>query len=243
MTSGCIFCGASPTTKTHVFRKAWVERIMPAGPTGYFFHHARTGGSGRGFDRTWRRDSFDIQPHAACSACNSGWMHELEQQGEDLVAPCVLGSGLMFRSSTHAVLSRWILMCMVVLDQILESPVVEQPVRDALKDDPEPPRDCLVWLAATESTHDEVNAWPRAWHLAGGSDSGNGYFCTFRIKHFVAQGFIPLGTTPPDLAFDRSGGSGKHVVKVWPSTSDFGWPPPLLIPVDQLEEFSRAFEV
>jgi hypothetical protein len=169
-------------------------------------------------------------------------MHRLEQMGEDLVEPCVLGSGRTFSPNTQGTLSRWILVCMVVLDQILKTPVLEQPVRDILMDEWEPPDDYVVWLAATDSSEDMVNAWPRPW-LMGDSAKPNGYFCTFRIKHFVAQGFIPLGDTPKDLAFDRSGGSGKNVVQAWPSPgASVTWPPPLLLIGDQIEEFSRAFE-
>lgn len=239
--AGCIFCGDTPTTKTHVFRKAWLERIMPSGPEGFFIHrHVRTGNGA--FDVTWNRESFDIQPHAACAACNSGWMHTLEHMGENLVEPCVLGSGRTFAKNTHGTLARWILTCTVVLDQILAEPVVEQPIRDRLRTAWEPPDDCFVWLAGTSEANDTVNAWPRPWLMALASEA-NGYFCTFRIKHLVAQAFIPLSGSPKDFFFDRSGGTGQHVVQVWPSSGNgAAWPPPLLIHGDQVEEFSRVFE-
>jgi len=107
MTGGCIFCGKSPTTKTHVFRKAWLEHLMPGGPDGYFIHrHARTGDNP--LDVTWQRDSFDIQPHAACQDCNGGWMHQLEHMGENLVEPLALGKGRTFPTNTHAQAPPWI---------------------------------------------------------------------------------------------------------------------------------------
>lgn len=241
MTGGCIFCGARPTTKTHVFRKAWLERAMPAGPDGYFIHRQVREGPNP-FDVTWQRDSFDIQPHAACQGCNGGWMHDVEHRGENLVEPCVLGRGRTFPPNTHNALARWILMCMVVLDQTLGDPAVEQPVRDALMNEWAPPDDCHVWLAATNSAEDTVNAWPRPWLLNSPSYAGNAYFCTFRIKHFVAQGFIPLGGTPKDLTFDRIGANRQFVVQVWPSGGDAVWPPPSVLLGDQVENFSRAFE-
>jgi hypothetical protein len=240
MTSGCIFCGKSPTTKTHVFRKAWLERLMP-GDEDFAHRHQREGEDP--FDSHWSAPEFGIAPHAACADCNGGWMHQLEQQGESLVEPCVLGSGRTFSPNTHRALARWILVCVAVVDQILATPAIGQPTRDALYREWDPPSDCIVWLAATVATANEVNLWPRPGMLLPTAERPDFYLCTFRIKHLVAQAFVPLDGTPKDLALDRSQGNQNFVAQVWPSPgTNVTWPPPLLVPGQQIEDFSRAFQ-
>jgi hypothetical protein len=77
----CIFCGRSPTTNAHIFRKGWLDEIFPG--LERFEHRYQRRGEG-GFDRSWRKDEADIKVGCACENCNGGWMDQLDHAAEDI---------------------------------------------------------------------------------------------------------------------------------------------------------------
>ena len=113
--AGCIFCGTSPTTRTHIFRKAWLEQIMPSAEP---FKHRHERPTPEPFDRWWAKHKFDIAPNCTCQDCNGGWMDKIDRAGEALVERCVRGSPRTFKKpKEERALGRWITLVSILLDQ------------------------------------------------------------------------------------------------------------------------------
>jgi hypothetical protein len=104
--AGCIFCGQGTPTKTHIFRKAWIERVMPSDQP-YVHRHLREASStSEEFDRWWSEHEFRIAPRAACQPCNGGWMDKIDRAGELLAEPMVFGRRHFLRLPTTTAPSR-----------------------------------------------------------------------------------------------------------------------------------------
>ena len=77
--TGCIFCGRSPLTNAHIFRKAWLAEVMPGLESDpYVHHHIREGG----FEAWWNNSEADLKVNDVCDPCNSGWMDRLDRAAE-----------------------------------------------------------------------------------------------------------------------------------------------------------------
>src|ERR671914_389887 len=120
-------------------------------------------------------------------------MDDIDRAGESLIEGCVAGVARTFRTvDEHRTLARWIALVAMLYDQTNETPAISSDVHEDFYDTREPPKDMLAWIAATELTPGryELNGWPRPVNMRSASYSGTGYFCTFRIQHFVAQCFL-----------------------------------------------------
>src|SRR4051812_32944171 len=114
----CIFCGDSPTTQTHIFRKAWLNRIFSSDQK--FSHHIWRDGE-HGFDHEFDRDEFSDAPKCSCGRCNGQWMHAIEHAGEPLIEQCaVAGASRTFNASEQVVLARWLTVVAFVAEQSAE---------------------------------------------------------------------------------------------------------------------------
>ena len=80
MARACIFCGASPTTNAHIFRRAWIEKMVYPGGENFTHRHIRRGEGG--FDQTWSPRGFDIKVNCVCVRCNGEWMERLDLDEE-----------------------------------------------------------------------------------------------------------------------------------------------------------------
>jgi hypothetical protein len=241
--AGCIFCGSSPTTKTHIFRKTWIDKVMPA-PEPFLHEHERTG---KGAFRTeWSKSEFDLAPHAACQSCNGGWMHDVDIAAEALIEGCVVGFSRTFRTvKEHQTLGRWMTLVGILFDQTLASPVITREQHQQFWETREPLPGAITWLAATPPPPIgfRLNGWPRPVRMDSPSYGGDGYFCTIRIEHFVAQTFIPADRALAGLTltFDRPD-IDRFVRQVWPSPlTPVSWPPPQLLAPEELVPFADAF--
>jgi hypothetical protein len=243
--SGCIFCGRSPQTKTHIFRKAWIERLMmPAeGPFGMVLNSADFTGAAR--ESEWPAEDFGMAPNAACRDCNSGWMDQVDRAAEQIVEPMVLGhKATIRRYLDQKAVARWISQVAILCDESQFQQVIPAEMRHAFYLDKEPLPGMLVWLARTVSGW-SVEMWVRAWLVTRGAeprttDRPNLYLVTFRVIELVVQALVPLdGTT---WHADRSGNM-RHLRKAWPSTyTPVSWPPAAVLPAEDLDTFAKSFE-
>ena len=233
--AGCIFCGTVPQTLTHIFRKAWLEHLFPSDQP-FVHHHVRDGDNA--FDRWWTTQDFRLSPRAACQPCNGGWMSDIDYAAEALIETCVLGNAATFDPDACRVIARWGTLVAILFDQTQENPVVSKQVSEIFRDDPDPFDGSFMWLAATPATDYEVNGWPRAWKMKSSTGESNGYLCTFRVKHLVAQVYLPPDLEAERVEFVREG--NPQVVAIWPSVSEAAWPPEA-IRADQLGVFATQF--
>lgn len=248
--AGCIFCGASPQTKTHVFRKAWIERLMApaAGEPGRMVQGARDL-IGNERESNWPSKTFDIAPGAACATCNSGWMDKVDRAAEQIVEPMTLGRKATVRKiDAQKAVARWVSQVAILVDQAQAQQVIPADMRTRFYEDREPLPGITIWLARAvpELT---VEAWMRAWVISPGSqlapaNDANLCLVTFRIVQLVVQTLVPLNArTAQGIGFSRGKDEMRFLKQLWPSRyTPVSWPPTLAISPDTLEVFARSFE-
>ncbi len=255
MARGCIFCGRSPTTDAHIFRKGWFRTLFPH--VSQFRHvHSRNEGDDP-FEVEWRKTSADFKVNCACDPCNSGWMENLDLAAEELFATsAALGGPVRIESPAdrHTV-ARWCLLVAVLFDQAQRPPRLGRDVHEALRRGEMPP-DVGVWLAATEfPAADEPLASGHAkdWgqELVGSGEveavsepalahTVEGYFLTFGVLRLLAQVFAPVEDTGRGVSARRIGNPAA-IRLLWPDTLvPLVWPPRELIPRDQIDAFTRS---
>lgn len=254
MAPRCIFCGRSPTTDAHVFRKGWFKTLFPHVSE---FRHVHTRSEGDDpFEVEWRNSSTDFKVKCACERCNSGWMMRLDFAAEGLFATAAaLGKPAYVESPVDRhTLARWCLLIAVLFDQAQHPPRLDQRIHDALYRGDIPP-DVGIWLATTEFPGvDEPLAAAHAkdWgqELAGPGDvepvsepalshTAEGYFLTFGVLRLLAQVFIPLEDAGSGVAARRIGNAAA-IHPLWPDTlKALVWPPAEVIPRKQIDAFAR----
>jgi hypothetical protein len=245
---GCIFCGQSPQTKTHIFRKAWIERLMVPAPGPYERIHATADLTGALREGNWPSDTFDVAPGAACAQCNNGWMDEIDRAAEQIVEPMVIGQKATIRSfQSQKTVARWVSQVAILMDQTQIQQVVPSEATHRFFDDQEPLPGMMIWLART-GTDWSVEGWQRAWVLAPGTDVKpapwpNMSLFTFRIVNLVVQALVPLDDFARRTFGVSRGDNMKFLRQLWPSRyTPVSWPPAVTISSDTLESFARSFE-
>jgi hypothetical protein len=246
---GCIFCGASPQTKTHVFRKAWIERLMVPAAGPFEMVQGTSDLTGAGRESSWPSKEFGIAPGAACNACNSGWMDQVDRAAEQIVEPMVLGRRATIRKiDQQKAVARWVSQVAILIDQSQIQQVIPTTITERFYEDREPIPGITIWLARTVLDW-SVEAWERAWVISARSqpspaDNPNLCLITFRIVQLVVQALIPLDAeTARTIGFTRGKDQMRFLKQLWPSRyTPVAWPPTLAISPATMEVFARSFE-
>jgi len=246
--SGCIFCGTSPQTKTHVFRKAWVDRIMVPAPGPFEMIQGSSDLTGQSRESTWEVKEFGMAPGAACDLCNSGWMDQIDRAAERIIEPMVIGQRATIRRYIdQKAVARWVSQVAILIDQTQIIQVVPEEITKTYGETHEPIPGIRIWLARS-SAEWSIETWERAWVIATGappefSDRPNMSLFTFRIVNLVVQALVPLDTATVS-GFVVSRGEGmRFLSQLWPSRyTPVAWPPKVAIRGDTLDAFARSFE-
>jgi hypothetical protein len=241
--AGCIFCGTSPTTLAHIFRRAWLAEVVMPSPAPFRHHHVREGEGA--FEKFWLARESGLAVNCACGRCNNAWMDQVDRAGEAIAEPMVRGEVVTIRTMREQyVLATWATLVLVLFDQTQAAPIIESVQHQALREQRRPLRDSAIWLARTRSSEPTVNGWPRTWRLEAprsGIDT-HSYFCTFRVNDLVVQAYIPVGEAPTqaEMGFDR--GPNAHLIaQLWPPNYEVVKWPDGFIAEPFLGEFANAF--
>jgi hypothetical protein len=233
----CIFCDRSSLTRAHVFRKAWLERLMPLGAK-WRHTHERLGEEG--FKTWWEKSEPDLVVKSVCGTCNEGWMNDLDHQAERLVEPMALGITTRLGSlADQHLVATWLTLVMTLASETQAEPILRPDQRKALREQPAPFDGATFWLTRTVSSHFEAAVYPRSLRLH--EANADAYLCTVRVIDFVAQAFVPVTDPMPGLNIDRRA-NVRFLRQLWPSQlGPVVWPPLLYLPEDQIIEFADAF--
>jgi hypothetical protein len=247
--AGCIFCGRSPQTKTHVFRKAWIKRLMvPAAPGPYEMIQGSSEIAGAQRESNWPTDEFGMAPGAACDPCNSGWMDKIDHAAERIVEPMVIGQRCTIRSyHEQKAVARWVSQVAILIDQSQVVQVIPPGMIRQFYDSKEPFSGMIVWLART-SVDWSVEAWERAWIMSSGTppepvSDPNMCLFTLRIVELVVQALVPLNDRISRTVGVTRGDNMRFLKQLWPSRyTPVSWPPNIAIRSDTLASFAASFE-
>lgn len=255
--ASCVFCGRSPTTRAHIFRKGWIDRLFP-GTRRFTHRHVRH--EATPFDATWSRPSADFKVKSACTACNSGWMNDLDHAAEELfVTHAATGyPARLDRMADKATVARWCSLVSVLFDQAQARPRLGRGEHQAVYGG-QVPEGAAIWLAATEppAANEPIGyAHAKDWHHESRTEAGArdqdhggdaevggvaGFFLTFGIGQLLAQTFLPLTTVPEAIVTHRFA-DWSRLRQLWPDTlMPLVWPPPAVLPRREVEAFARTF--
>lgn len=231
---GCIFCGTSPTTNAHVFRRGWIDEIMPRAGA---YRHRRGGrdDSPLQLPGDWIKNGVDLKVNAVCDACNSGWMDRLDHAAEDsFLTHAVLGYQVkLSRMSEKETLARWCALVATLIDQTLRPPTIPKRVHETLYRE-ETPEDMQAWVFRTEPPDGRDILWGGPRHLtvsaqmrsSGVLHTHDVCFVTFGVLQFVAQVVQPTEAAAAEGRLVRRGGDA-FTRQIWPAPfTPLFWPPP-----------------
>src|SRR5579863_10352130 len=113
MARTCVFCGASPVTKEHLWPR-WARRFA-TDPT-FDRYAVRVDHAQRGSTTdAWGGPPFAMRAGLACAPCNSGWMSTLEADVSAILDPRGLAARAM-TAAEQAALAVWATKTAIVFD-------------------------------------------------------------------------------------------------------------------------------
>jgi hypothetical protein len=244
---GCLFCGATPRTKTHALRKGWLETLFPFGEpfeSSIFTAHPIAGDK----EHEWRSEQFSLSPRIACTTCNSTWMDQVDRAAERVIDQMVRGNTVRIkRIQDFRATARWASQLALLLDQAQPEAIIPEELARDFYETREPLPGSFVWLARAEPELN-VRGWMRSWLLDWIPNETpikpNGCLVTFRIVNLVLQTFIPLSDGIRDRFVPVATGESLRATRqVWPTKyQPLSWPPDIYLPATTLDTFAARFE-
>jgi hypothetical protein len=251
VSQGCIFCGQRPTTKEHIFSRAWIEKVMPV-DTPYLHGHTRgTARRGQPIEKWWRKYEADFAVKCVCETCNSGWMNRIDQAAEPFTTNMALGlETRLVSAASQLAVAAWATKLAIILDQTQDRPLVEHEDHRRFYETKKALPQSIIWLARALPPEGKFSAGGRPWALrlekrgtpkSRESKTANLYFCTIDVNHLLLQVYIPRRDTPAGFPQERPSES-RFVRKLWPTSFvPIVWPPEGAVPHDKLDTFASAF--
>lgn len=225
----CIFCGARPTTREHVWPD-WLRRRLGEEETMGHTGLLELGGE------VSELFSYDDKPYkttanVVCAACNNGWMSRGEEAARPYLAGMVEGRGRELHAGGQAELARWALLKAIIFDHAApkEGRSVNPALAAYLHRHGEPPPGCWVWMGAYGG---ELPGFAAMTALAVGTDQDpytgerNVWVRTFSLGPVVFQVF---STAAAALADHDPGWAAlpdpPRVIQIWPTGGSVRWLP------------------
>jgi hypothetical protein len=115
----CIFCGASPTTKEHIWPqwlKKYIPKTMPNHVAAAAIHNPD-----KTFERTekrWGGDPRGRSLQIVCATCNNGWMGELQNKAKPILVPLITGKEINLTPVRQQVLAAWCAMTVICAEYL-----------------------------------------------------------------------------------------------------------------------------
>lgn len=218
----CVFCGAQGKLSPEHAVPCWAEKAIP-GEGDFTSRSATMAGETR-----WEKTApvLDQTVRRVCNACNTGWMHRLEDACIPLLRPAIRLEGhVTLDPASQRTVATWITKTAMMIEFVHGGKRIPDEHYRYVFDHRKPPPGAFVWLAAY--TMQPYHAWsePRELILQG-STSGtvrHGYVATFSIGHLVCQ--LSHFGSGDNVELERLPGFQEPVIQVWPITGDQSWPP------------------
>lgn len=141
----CVFCGARPTTREHVYPK-WLRTVLSEpGEVRTITQIAE------GDVRTRRTEiAFDVTVRAVCAGCNSGWMSRLELLLQPTLTPLLKGHAAALDQSQQQSVASWVFKTLLMIHQESggDHSVIDRESYVHLFQTGTPPASAKVWLCS-----------------------------------------------------------------------------------------------
>lgn len=237
----CIFCGATPLTREHVFPR-WMGETLSRDPrrlqSPYKFERWNLDGDEPPSNRSeWvSKSPLDFVAKCVCKTCNSGWMSDIETAAKPIVVPMIEGHSVELDATSQSILGAWACMKTVLSGYAYRPPVtVPEDWLEHICEDRRPPPHGWVVLAtryvgrrpALFARH-RLELFNRENDKPQPDNEG--------IMMSLVVGYLALKA----IGVRRKGvsNSGTPFVQVWPTSPlTLLWPPRAQISDEMLEDF------
>jgi hypothetical protein len=231
MARSCIFCGAGPTTREHVWPD-WLRRKL--GIEEAVRHTSLVERGGKVAEEWVFNDRpYKLTAKVVCAECNGGWMAQREEAAKSILDGMFDGRGRELHASGQGQLAGWALLKAIIFDQAApaDTRVLFPGLYTELYRRGEPPRDgCRIWIAAYGGEMLGFTGMTAlATSTAGQSYSGERNVCvrTFSMGPVVFQVFATSNPTLREFDVDWTavGPRPPRVVRIWPPGEPTRWMP------------------
>jgi hypothetical protein len=225
--TGCVFCGARPTTNEHVFPQ-WLIGVIPG--AGQLTHTWAAPEDSDSESRTWTtNDVIDFKARVVCGPeCNHGWMERLEKRARPFLEPLIRGHSSTLYPEAAETIAYWALKTAMMIDfaQEAEHRCVPKSVYPELYAARGVLPHTFVWLAACDFGAGALGR-PRTLNLNEGDISPAGFGVTLGVGHLIVEIIrVPVKNWK---TLEIGGPLASAVRRLWPYTNVVVWPPPTLL--------------
>jgi hypothetical protein len=232
LTDSCIFCGAKPLNREHVFGK-WIRKFLPPRfdrtlhqtilrkvdpETGRYTVTESPGELHR------RGDPYSQALQVVCFRCNNHWMSKLQAAGKKLLVPMVRGEWPEFNAYEQRLIATWAIMATMVLE-FSNPPTVAVPAdeRDWFRLNLEPPAGWAVWLGRYDGTKRGFNHWACGVHRTSlPLPTDLPHNCNTQYTAIILGKLILMtfSTTAAHLIEDHHALAARHGLRlIWPANA------------------------
>jgi hypothetical protein len=229
----CVFCGARPVSKEHVFGK-WLRTTV-----GQADHVVTKTQIADGPTKTAHPQvPFVAQVKVVCESCNNEWMSRVETAAMPHLERILNSQPVTLDEPTTCTLATWVFKTsLMVREQVrTDQPEIPPTQYRYLYEHREPPPQARIWLASLDEPLDSNVVAARAFaeHMAyNGPEipdvlpSGTRFYGTsISIGPLMA---CVLGNIDTDFVPELVGGPADRMLPIWPYTRDQDWPPPAAV--------------
>ena len=202
-------------------------------------------------------DSKELTGHAkstkfriVCKTCNNGWMSKIEESAKPILEPIIQGDTLLLDKTMQFLLSRWLSLKVLVIDNTAGNPIASKQTRDNFRSDPQPLSGMTAWIARCDAASTQSALFRQTATIANKSTTpltedipqnvqtvsigvGN---CFFHIHHNTSNAHIDSYFSP-----------GGRFFQIWPIVTDVVFWPPIwsltAFEVSEVANFLSKFSV
>jgi hypothetical protein len=221
MAAHCPFCGVAGTRKSgeHGF-PSWTDDCVPGSGPLRVMEESESGAV-----HTRRVPELDIKANI-CEACNTGWMHLLEERVRGFLCPLMEGKPAFISPAQQRLTARWAAKTLLALDLTRRPRLIPKQDYGWVMNHAVPPRSMArMWIIAYDGQEGGwrfVRKTLRFGPVGQVTDRIDGYCSTIRIGHLCIQ---VLGNFRFAQHIEPSDVAEMADYCFWPSTSQvLDWP-------------------
>lgn len=230
----CIFCGGRPISKEHLYAEWMADFLWPGGESTHRVSLMESSDGERDF-RALRSGKGSLPQkgdhrskglRVVCTACNNGWMSQMQSDAKPVLMPYLLGDAFVPNRDQQRRIANWSAMFSIVWEQAdLLTAAIDQRQRTSFMRSRRPPKHWLSWIGRFDGTG-AAPALHRGLGMVGHEDlqADTPYPMHAQITIGGAGGllFVTASTTRDSVAADyfkelRSRAAAAGLLRVWPS--------------------------
>lgn len=227
----CLMCGDSGRLTREHAMPAWIDQAVGATSNGVVLHMYAPRPETGVAQRVWSTNRIDIKVKNVCSACNNGWMSQLESEAKDVLAPLIQGEPRTLTPADCELTTRWFLKTMLMLQLAGDEKLrIALPTHEDWVRSGRLPADVALWLGTVRPG--VTLAAGKAASIQIGDHAGDAWMYVIVIGHLVLMAF---GTDEGLGVSELNDPLAAALTRLWPSPPPVvAWPPHTLLDWQQI---------